>query len=238
MKKYSLKFINRGIFDNYSVSYEVKVDSLSEILEILEKSTVTNEEYVVIIDNLNRKKIATFTFFGMIYETAKSFFNQKYSEAESPVVPLEPQGVLTKPDFSQEILDEMVAQRETVIDYTEKIDSQFKELRTILQEYKKCVTSTFHNTAFRDLAILMRDAENNTADPQTGGISAIFANRLYDIFLKFGIESIEPDEGETLNPQLHEKYDLNSSGNTITNTITKGWKFGEDVLLKAVVKTD
>lgn len=241
MKKYSLSLWNKRnlLYSTSSTVWEFTFDSLEEALEILDSQNMTYPEYGQLTDNETHRTFK-FSAFGRRYNTIKKFFKEKYlqKETESIALPAENPNAAQDPAAVQAILEEVTAQRKAAADHIQKIDSQFKELRTSILAYKQCVAGTFHNTAFRDLAILMRDAENSMKEPETRPVSSIFVSRLQDIFMQFGIETIEPHQGETFDPQLHEKYDCRSSGSTVANIMAKGWKFGNDVLLKAIVETE
>lgn len=106
---------------------------------------------------------------------------------------------------------------------------QFKELKEAVLAYKECVRLALYGDVFEKLANLLKDME---------GCDDKFAGRLEEIMLQFGMQEVRPQKGDCLDYNFHDRANRKDEGMIITECVCRGWKYDDQKLLAAIVRTD
>ena len=128
----------------------------------------------------------------------------------------------------REVCIEIAKNRQDCEEQFHEIEKYFKELKSIVDIYKKNTVRSVNGYMFSELALLMRDMENDKNK---------FAYRLEEILKDMDIEEIKPKNGDSFDYKFFERNDCTETGNIVKECVLRGWKFGSEKLLGAVVTT-
>ncbi len=109
-----------------------------------------------------------------------------------------------------------------------RMDACFRQLMEAVTNCSEEVEKALYAPFLKELVWLMHDMEDSRD---------VYTSRLEYILRSIGMEPIAPASGDAFDNRLHERQQQNHTGMMVKERITKGWKLGDNIMLRAVVTT-